>query len=144
MNKIFADFKEPLSDTIQDSSDEEETEFTDTGSQGSSPIEITKIDVDQGRPIDELPFSLQEANKLCEVEPVSTADQEASTLSNLVKAADAAGEVLPVPFQFPHFGMRGYEATKKLCETSKNSLRSSHSIELSVRRVKFIYTASER
>ena len=119
LNKIFADFKEPLSDVIQDSSDEEDTEFTETASLGSAPITITNIDLDQGRPVDELPFSLQEATKLCEIEPVSTAAQEASLLSILVKAADTAGEVLPVPFQFPHFGMRGYEATKKLCETSK-------------------------
>ena len=119
LNKIFAEFKEPLSDVIQDSSDEEDTEFTDTGSTGSAPITITNVDVNQGRPADELPFSLQEATQLCDIEPVSTASQEASTLSILVKAADAAGEVLPVPFQFPHFGMRGYEAAKKLCETSR-------------------------
>ena len=88
--------------------------MTDTGSQGSSPIDITKIDVEQERPVDELPFSLQEATKLCDIEPINTAAQEASTLSILVMAADAAGEVFPVPFQLPHFGMRGYEATKKL------------------------------
>ena len=118
LNKVFSEFKEPLSE-VQDTSDEDETEFTDTGSQGSSPIDITKVDIEQERPINELPFSLQEATKLCEVDPIDTSAQKASTLSILVKAADAAGEVLPVSFQLPHFGMRGYEATKKLCETTK-------------------------
>ena len=119
LNKIFAEFKEPLSDVIQDSSDEEDTEFTDTGSLGSAPIAIANVDLNQGRPVDELPFSLQETTKLCDIDPIGTAAQEASTLSILIKAADAAGEVLPVPFQFPHFGLRGYEAAQKLCETSK-------------------------
>ena len=119
LNKIFAEFKDPLSDVIQDSSDEEDTEFTDTGSLGSAPIAITNVDLNQGRPVDELPFSLQETTKLCDIDPIGTAAQEASTLSILIKAADAAGEVLPVPFQFPHFGLRGYEAAQKLCETSK-------------------------
>ena len=75
--------------------------------------------MEQERPTDELPFSLQEATKLCEVEPLNTPAQEASTLAILVNAADAAGEVLPVPFQLPHFGLRGYEVSKKLCETTK-------------------------
>ena len=69
--------------------------------------------------MDELPFSLQEATKLCEVEPLNTPAQKASTLAILVNAADAAGEVLPVPFQLPRFGLRGYEVSKKLCETTK-------------------------
>ena len=132
------DFKEPLSD-VQDSTDEDETEFTDTGSQGSVPIVITKIDINQGRPVDELPFSLQKATNLCEIEPLNTAAQEASTLSLLVKAADAAGEVLPVPFQLPLFGMRGYEEVRDL----KDSLRSCHIIQLSTRRVQFLSAASE-
>ena len=114
------DFKEPLSD-VQDSPEEDETELTDTGSQGSSPIDITKIDVEQERPVDKLPFSLQEATKLCEIESLNTAAQETSTLSLLVKAADAAGEVLPVPIQLPHFGMRGYEATKKCARPQRLS-----------------------
>ena len=118
LNKIFSEFKESLSEDDA-TSDEEENEFTDIGSQGSSPIDITKVDVELERPMDELPFSLKEATKLCEVEPLNTPAQEASTLAILINAVDAAGEVLPVPFQLPHFGLRGYEVSKKLCETTK-------------------------
>ena len=118
LNKIFSEFKEPLSED-DSTSDEDETEFTDMGSQGSPPVDIRKVDREQERTVDELPFSLQEATKLCEVEPLNTKAQEASTLALLVNAADAAGEVLPVPFQLPHFGLRGYEVSKKLCETTK-------------------------
>ena len=91
----------------------------DEASQGSEPKEITKIDLTQERPVEESRFSLQEATKLCQAIPKNVDAQETATLSLLIKAADSAGDVLPVPYQLPHFGFKGYEAAQNLCETSK-------------------------
>ena len=117
--KLYQEYSNPLSiSETHDTSDEEDDNYLEDDSQNSSEIKITQIDLQQNRPDDELPFSLQEASKLCEVEPTNTDKQEATTLALLVKTADSTGEILPTPFQLPHFGFKGYEAAKKLCETS--------------------------
>ena len=119
LHKLYQEYSNPLSiSETHDTSDEEDDNYFEDDSQNSTEIKITQIDLQQNRPDDELPFSLQEASKLCEVEPTNTDKQEAATLALLVKTADSTGEILPFPFQFPHFGLKGYEAAKKLCETS--------------------------
>ena len=66
------------------SSEEEEDDdddYAETESQDSSPIEIKQIDLTAERPIDEQPFSLQEATKLCQIEPVNVDNNNIAIIS---------------------------------------------------------------
>ena len=114
LNKLYLEYSNPLSlfDTLG-TSDEDDDNYSDDGSQKSTELKIIQIDLQKSRPVDELPFSLQEASKLCAAEPTDVDKQEAATLALLIKTADSAGDLLPSPYQFPHFELKGYEAAKK-------------------------------
>ena len=110
-----------------DSGSDDDVASAATTSSGRSDKAIGPkiLDLDQPRPSDESPSSLKEANKLCDFIPDKTAQQESVGLNIFTKVAAAYDIELPSPFQFPHFGLKGYETAQALCETSKTMFDQS-------------------
>ena len=106
--------------------DEDEGNYSeeDEAFQGSVLRKFTKVDLTLERPVEESLLSLKEAKKLCQTIPTDVDAQGTTTLALLIKVVDSAGEILPILFQFPHFGwcwcsMRSGDRRSELCTCTK-------------------------